>query len=64
MTSLEQTSEITENTSVKIAEFSAQVTSHPARSSMAQSLAGQGKLVFEGEMLETPLAWHPAGTRH
>jgi len=21
-------------------------------------------LVFEGEMLETPLSWHPKGTKH
>ncbi len=38
--------------------------SHPARASMGQYLASRGELVFEGELLELPLRWQPAGTRH
>ncbi len=40
------------------------IVAHPARAAMSQSLAGKGELVFEGELLEFPLKWHPAGTRH
>ena len=43
---------------------SADIVMHPARTSMAQQLAGTGALVFEGELLEMPLQWHPTGTRH
>ncbi len=42
----------------------AKVVGHPSRSSAAQKLAGSGVLVFEGEMLEVPLSWHPAGLKH
>ena len=44
--------------------FRGNVVAHPARASMAQKLAGKGELVFEGELLELPLNWHPTGTRH
>ena len=44
--------------------FSADVVSHPSRASMGQFLASRGELVFEGELLEQPLSWHPSGTRH
>ena len=50
--------------SAKMVKFNANIASHPARSSMAQSLAGEGNLVFEGELLDAPFAWHPSGTRH
>jgi hypothetical protein len=40
------------------------IVSHPTRASMGQSMAGKGELVFEGELLEMPLKWHPSGTRH
>ena len=40
------------------------IVAHPARASMGQHLAGKGHFVFEGELLELPLKWHPAGTRH
>lgn len=42
----------------------AKVIPHPALHSMGQVLAGEGELVFEGELLEAPLNWHPSGTRH
>jgi len=45
---------------IMVAKFIA----HPSRSSMGQVLSGKGALAFEGELLETPLAWHPKGTRH
>ncbi len=50
--------------SAKVVKFNANIASHPARSSMAQTLAGEGSLVFEGELLDAPFAWHPSGTRH
>ena len=49
---------------VKSGLFGDNVISHPARASMGQKLAGTGALVFEGELLELPLSWHPARTRH
>ncbi len=42
----------------------AKVISHPAIHSMGQVLAGQGQLVFEGELLDTPLSWHPTDIKH
>ena len=51
-------------TSVSSEKFEAKVISHPASHSMGQVLSGHGHLVFEGEMLDTPISWHPNGTRH
>ena len=44
--------------------FASKVVAHPSRQSLGQVLAGSGHLIFEGEMLETPLSWHPKGTKH
>jgi len=51
-------------TSADSENFEAKVISHPAIHSMGQVLSGHGHLVFEGEMLDTPINWHPNGTRH
>ena len=44
--------------------FGENVVSHPNRPSMGQYLASKGQLVFEGELLEFPLKWHPSRTTH
>ncbi len=49
---------------IKPGLMAAKFIAHPSRSSMGQILSGKGNLAFEGELLETPLAWHPKGTRH
>ena len=35
--------------------FASKVVAHHSRQSLGQVLAGSGHLIFEGEMLETPL---------
>jgi hypothetical protein len=51
-------------TSVGSENIEAKVIPHPAIHSMGQVLAGHGHLVFEGEMLDTPISWHPNGISH
>ena len=51
-------------TPVQTENCGAKVIPHSAIHSMGQALAGHGHLVFEGELLETPLSWHPANTTH
>ena len=50
--------------SVEAENFEAKIIAHPAIHSMGQVLSGHGHLVFEGEILDTPMTWHPKGTRH
>ncbi|MCF6322669.1 MAG: hypothetical protein L3J32_13015 [Rhizobiaceae bacterium] len=47
---------------IKPGLLAANIFAHPSRQSMGQNLSGKGALVFEGELLEAPLTWHPKGT--
>lgn len=64
MTPIEAISENSPFLTVDIGLIGKNIVSHPARPAMGQTLAGKGELVFEGELLEIPLKWHPLGTRH
>ncbi len=64
MTRNELLREHSQMTTVQAENRDAEVIAHPALHSMGQVLAGNGHLVFEGELLDTPPSWHPTGTRH
>jgi|GEM_PF-4881164 len=50
--------------SVESENIEAKIIPHPAAQAMGQVISGHGHLVFEGEVLDTPMSWHPNGTRH